>query len=138
MSIPTVIGRCPVCGDELMVTRLQCQQCDTALEGRFRLGRFQRLSAEQLAFLEVFVKNRGIIKDVEAELGISYPTVRARLDETLRAMGFPAATDDAPRPRQAQAQAREERRQILEDLRQKRITADEAARRLATLSERAA
>ena len=138
MTIPTVIGRCPVCGDELMVTRLQCQQCDTALEGRFRLGRFQRLSAEQLGFLEVFVKNRGIIKDVEDELGISYPTVRARLDETLRAMGFPTAADDVPRPRQAQAQAREERRQILEDLREKRITADEAARRLATLSERAA
>src|SRR3712207_7140315 len=132
MTIPTVIGRCPVCGDELMVTRLQCQQCDTALEGRFRLGRFQRLSAEQLAFLEVFVKNRGIIKDVEAELGLSYPTVRARLDEVLRAMGFAAGGEDDPRPspRQAQAEAREERRRILEELRQQRIGAEEAARRI--------
>ena len=136
MTLPSVIGRCPVCGDELTVTRLHCGNCDTALEGRFRLGRFQRLSADQLQFLEVFVKNRGIIKDVEVELGISYPTVRARLDDALRAMGFSAGGEDGPRPRQAQAQAREERRQILEALREKQVTADEAARRLAALAER--
>ena len=138
MSIPSVIGRCPVCGEELAVTRLHCGNCETQIEGRFRLGRFQRLSADQLAFVEVFVKNRGIIKDVEAELGISYPTVRARLDEALRAMGFPAGGEDDPRPspRQMQAQAREERRRVLEDLREKRITADEASRRLAGQSGR--
>ena len=134
MANPTVLGQCPVCGNELSVTRLHCQACDTAIEGRFRLGRFQRLSADQLAFLEVFIKNRGIIKDVEAELGISYPTVRARLDEALRAMGFPTGGDDIPRPSQVQAQARESRRQILEALREKEISADEAARRLAALS----
>ena len=127
---PTVLGQCPVCSHELTVSRLQCRHCGTAVEGQFALGRFARLKGEQLAFLEVFVKNRGIIKDVEAELGISYPTVRARLDDALRAMGFPAGGDDVPRPRQVQAQAREDRRLILEDLRAKRITADEAARRL--------
>ena len=88
MTLHPVIGRCPVCGDELAVTRLHCGSCDTQIEGRFQLGRFQRLSAEQLAFLEVFVKNRGIIKDVEAELGISYPTVRARLDESCARWAF--------------------------------------------------
>ena len=97
MMLHPVIGRCPVCGDELAVTRLHCGSCDTQIEGRFQLGRFQRLSADQLAFVEVFVKNRGIIKDVEAELGISYPTVRARLDDALRAMGFPAGGEDDPR-----------------------------------------
>lgn len=128
-----VIGRCPVCGGDLAVTRLKCGACHTQIEGRFQLGRFQRLSAEQLAFVEVFVKNRGIIKDVEAELGISYPTVRARLDEALRAMGFSPGGEDDPRvsPREARAQEREERRRILEDLREKRISADEAARLLA-------
>jgi hypothetical protein len=128
-----VIGRCPVCGDELSVTRLHCATCDTQIEGRFQLGRFQRLSADQLAFVEVFVKNRGIIKDVEVELGISYPTVRARLDDVLRAMGYPAGGEDDPRisPREARAQAREERRQVLEDLKEQRISAEEAARRLA-------
>ena len=135
---PTVLGQCPVCSHELTVTRLQCRHCGTGVDGQFALGRFSRLKGEQLAFLEVFVKNRGIIKDVEAELGISYPTVRARLDEALRAMGFPAGGEDDPRlsPRQAQAQAREERRRVLEELREKRITADEAARRLAGEAER--
>jgi hypothetical protein len=128
-----VIGRCPVCGDELAVTRLHCNTCQTQIEGRFQLGRFQRLTPEQLAFVEVFVKNRGIIKDVEVELGISYPTVRARLDDVLRAMGFPAGGEDDPRvsPREARSQAREERRRILEDLKAQRITAGEAARQLA-------
>ncbi len=133
MAQPTVLHHCPVCGEELTVTRLHCQACDTAIEGRFRLSRFGRLSNEQLAFVEVFLKNRGIIKDVEAELGISYPTVRARLDDALRAMGFPAGGEDDPRisPREARTQAREERRRILEELKEQRITADEAARRLA-------
>ncbi len=128
-----VLGRCPVCSHELSVTRLQCGNCQTQIEGRFQLGRFQRLSPEQLAFIEVFVKNRGIIKDVEAELGISYPTVRARLDDVLRAMGFPAGGDDDPRvsPRDARNQAREERRRILEALQNQQITPEEAARRLA-------
>src|SRR6476659_8329791 len=101
-----VIGRCPVCGDELAVTRLHCNTCNTQIEGQFQLGRFQRLTAEQLAFVEVFVKN----------LGISYPTVRARLDDVLRAMGFPAGGEDDPRvsPREARTQPREERRRILE------------------------
>ena len=128
-----VIGRCPVCGDELAVTQLHCNTCHTQIEGQFQLGRFQRLTPEQLAFVEVFVKNRGIIKDVEVELGISYPTVRARLDDVLRAMGFPAGGEDDPRvsPREARTQAKEERRRILEDLKAQRITADEAARRLA-------
>ncbi len=130
MSIPSVIGQCPICGEELAVTRLHCGACDIQIAGRFRLGRFQRLGADQLAFLEVFVKNRGIIKDVEAELGISYPTVRARLDDALRAMGFPAGDDVRASPRQA----REERRQILEDLRERRITAEDAARRLSAAS----
>lgn len=117
----------------MTVTRLHCVSCDTGIDGRFRLSRFQRLSAEQLAFLEVFVKNRGIIKDVEAELNISYPTVRARLDEVIRAMGF-VSGDEPQRSGRAQAQAREERRRILEDLQAKRITAEEAHRRLQALS----
>lgn len=127
-----VPGQCPVCGRDLHVTRLECASCHTGIDGHFALNRFSRLSVDQLGFLEVFIKNRGVIKDVEAELGISYPTVRARLDDVIRGLGFPPASDDGLRP----SQAREERRQILEALRKKDITADEAARRLAVLGER--
>ena len=131
MAQPTVLQHCPVCGDELSVTRLHCGTCDTAIEGRFRMSRFGRLSTDQLAFVEVFLKNRGIIKDVEAELGISYPTVRARLDDALRGMGFAAAGgDDGARARITVAQVKEEKRKILEELREKRISAEEAARRI--------
>jgi hypothetical protein len=134
VTLPNLIGRCPVCANEMNVTRLSCPNCDSALEGRFQLGKYASLSPEHLAFLDVFVKNRGIIKDVEAEIGLSYRTVVSRLDDLLRALGYPTSGDDGLRPRQVLAQAREERRQILEDLRAKRITADDAAQRLAKLS----
>jgi hypothetical protein len=129
IQMPTVLGRCPVCTSELQVTRLHCPACDTGIDGRFALSRFQRLSADQLGFIEAFIRNRGIIKDVEAELGISYPTVRARLDETIRAMGFPSPEEGA-RSGRDQAQVREDRRQILEDLKARRISAEEASRQL--------
>ena len=126
-----VPGQCPVCGQPLHVTRLECGTCHTAIEGAFALDRFARLKPDQLAFLEVFIKNRGVIKDIEADLGISYPTVRARLDDVIRALGFPVS-EEALRP----SQVREERRNILEQLRAREISADEAARRLAALGER--
>ena len=127
-----VPGQCPVCGGELHVTRLRCGTCHSGIDGQFALDRFARLSADHLSFLEVFIKNRGVIKDVEAELGISYPTVRARLDEVIRNLGLQARSDDTLRP----SQKREERRIILEALRDKSISADEAATRLAALGER--
>jgi hypothetical protein len=81
-------GKCPVCNNTLTVTRLQCGQCGTGIDGSFHLGRLQSLTAEQVQFVEVFIKNRGKIKDVEAELGISYPTVVGRLNDLVRAMGY--------------------------------------------------
>jgi hypothetical protein len=129
---PTVISRCPVCGDELTVTRLHCQSCDTGIDGRFRLARIGRLNSEQLAFVEVFLKNRGIIKDVEAELNLSYPTVRARLDDALKAMGFgggAADSENGARRRLSPAQL-EERHKILEEVSAKRLSAEEALKRI--------
>ena len=83
-----VIGKCPVCGEELTVTRLHCRSCDTALEGHFNLGKFYRLSPEQLHFVETFIKCEGKITRVEEELGLSYPTVRGRLNDVIRALGY--------------------------------------------------
>jgi hypothetical protein len=135
VAFPPVIGICPVCAGELTVTRLQCPSCQTALEGRFRLGRYAGLSAEQLAFLDVFLKNRGIIKDVEAELGLSYRTVVGRLDDLLRGLGFPTGDDAGPRPGRVEGQTRVERRRILEELREGRVSAAEASRRLAAIDD---
>jgi hypothetical protein len=140
-----VISTCPVCEGELAITRLHCRSCGTALEGEFGVGRFGRLSREQLALLESFLRSRGNLKDLERELGISYPTVRGRVESLLRALGLadgdtPAATDedeppaaDAPNP--TTDKAAEERRSILERLARREISADDAATALRGLGE---
>ena len=87
-------GRCPVCSSALTVTRLQCGTCGTGIDGAFGLGRLQALAPEQVQFVETFIKNRGKIKDVEADLGISYPTVVSRLNEVVRAMGYEVSDAD--------------------------------------------
>ena len=117
-----VLTRCPVCSDELRIARLRCDTCGSAIEGNFSLGRFQRLSREQLQFVEVFLKCRGKIKDVEEELGVSYPTVVARLNEVVQAMGFELRQEDADASGRRQA--------ILDQLANGTLTAAEAASRL--------
>jgi hypothetical protein len=121
MSEPAVIGKCPICAAQLRVVRLECGSCGTRLEGSFSLGRFHSLSAEQLEFLEVFIRARGNFKDVERELGISYPTVRSRLDAMIRALGY--QTEVEP-DREA---ATERRKEILRQLADGRIAPDDAA-----------
>src|SRR5689334_6404981 len=83
-----VISTCPVCSNELSVTRLHCDSCGTTLEGEFSVGRFGRLTREQLVLLESFLRSRGNLRDMERELGISYPTVRSRVEALIRALGF--------------------------------------------------
>ncbi len=93
------IATCPICGGELAVTRLHCRSCGTTLEGDFNVGRFARLSREQFALLESFLRSKGNLKEMERELGISYPTVRARVEALVRALGLADGTtvdDDAP------------------------------------------
>ena len=86
-------SHCPVCGEALRVARLECDGCSTAIEGDFDNGRLGRLTREQLAFVEVFVECRGKIKDVEERLGLSYPTVVARLEAVVEALGAPVRTE---------------------------------------------
>jgi len=123
-----VLGHCPVCGDQLRVTRLACPTCHTAIEGNFTLGRFQILSPEQLAFLEIFIKNRGIIREVERELGVSYPTVRNRLDDLIRALGFEVREEAEPERETVDEAAR--RRTVLEQLSSGELNAEQAIKLL--------
>ncbi|NLK44585.1 MAG: DUF2089 domain-containing protein [Tissierellia bacterium] len=83
-----VLGKCPVCGEELYVTKLSCHKCHTHIEGNFKLCKFCKLTEEQKNFVEVFIKSRGNIKEIEKELGISYPTVRGRLENVIEALGY--------------------------------------------------
>ncbi len=87
MAYP-IITNCPVCGKPLVVTRLHCPSCKTTIENDFELAKFAKLSPEQLQFIEIFLVARGNIKEVEKELGISYPTVRGKLNEIIVALGY--------------------------------------------------
>jgi hypothetical protein len=116
-----------VCGGELAVTRLECGTCGTAVTGYYRGSRFARLSGEQLAFLETFLRARGNIKRVERELGISYPTVRSRLDALLDALGISAPEED-------NAMLQRRRKDILDLLEAGTLTPEEAGRRLRQIS----
>ncbi|TMB54907.1 MAG: DUF2089 domain-containing protein [Chloroflexi bacterium] len=134
-----VISTCPVCEGELAITRLHCRTCGTSLEGEFGVGRFGRLSREQLALLESFLRSRGNLKDLERELGISYPTVRGRVEALLRALSLAdgdsspadeAEAVEADDPNQPEADEATERRAILDRLARREISADEAAEAL--------
>ncbi len=86
------ITKCPVCSEELTITQITCKPCSLKMEGEFENCEFCDLSEENLEFLRSFIRNRGIIKDVEKELGISYPTVRSRLDRLIAALGYGEAS----------------------------------------------
>jgi hypothetical protein len=143
-----VISTCPVCSGELAVTRLHCRSCGTTLEGEFSVGRFGRLTREQLLLLESFLRSRGNLRDMERELGISYPTVRSRVEALVRALGFGprADSDEAAEDAAAAASAASgagagdpnpdlpaARQAILERLGRHEMTADEAAAAIRSL-----
>jgi hypothetical protein len=115
-----VIGRCPICDDILEVTTLHCRNCDTSIQGHFSLGRFYQLTPEQLEFAETFIRCEGRINRVEEELGISYPTVRNRLNEVIRALGYEVREESPAAP------TSEQRRAILDQLAAGEITPEEA------------
>jgi hypothetical protein len=120
-------SRCPVCGDTLAVTRLTCPSCDTSIEGRFQFSRLERLTPDQLGFVELFVSCEGKLNWVAQELKVSYPTVRSRLEEAIRAMGYEVR--DAP-PAEEKQRATEQRQAVLDDLAAGRISPDDAIRHL--------
>src|SRR5690625_4495585 len=111
-----VIHSCPVCNDTLHVKKLECSKCHTRIENDFTLSKFASLSTEQMNFVEVFLLSRGSIKEVEKELGISYPTVRARLNEIIALLGHEKdSEEDEPN-----------RTEIIAMLENDEITANEA------------
>jgi hypothetical protein len=126
MKRVTMPTSCPACGHALDVLRLGCAECGTAIEGRYAFGKLGQLTKAQLEFVEVFVECRGKIKDVEQRLGVSYPTVVARLDEVVAAMEPRAEPAPEAKPRGERAKHAE----VLEALERGEITAAEAATRL--------
>jgi hypothetical protein len=117
---------CPVCGGELIITRLYCPECDSALEGRFGFGGLGSLTNEQRAFVETFIRCEGKITRVQKALKISYPTVRSRLEEVIVAMGYELDSGEDEEEEVDDGL----RRQVLDDLAAGRISSTEAIRLL--------
>ena len=118
----TALSKCPVCDGELTVTRLHCDTCDTVIEGRFTNAAFAGLTPEQLDFIETFVRCGGKLTRVQEEMALSYPTVRNRLQDVIRALGYEPGKDEATEIPD------EKRRVVLEDLDSGKISAEEAMR----------
>lgn len=121
-------SRCPLCGGEISVTRIYCRDCDTTFEGRFTygtLGPFSQLNPEQLQFLETFIRCEGKLSRMSDEVNLSYPTLRNRLQEIIRAMGY-----EPPAAEEPSGLSEEERQRILEDLDKGTISAETAMKML--------
>ena len=127
-----MIERCPACGDHMAVRRMECVACDTAVDGQFQPSSFDRLSPESLAFVELFVRRKGNLKEMERELAVPYRTVRHRLDDVVRELE--ASADHLPPPvhepalsPSAEAPAKAGGRQnVLERLEKGEITPEDA------------
>jgi hypothetical protein len=121
-------NHCPICSaGDLVITGFYCRECDTRVEGRFVTSvPFAQLTPEQLHFMETFVRCEGKITRVEEELGLSYPTIRNRLHDVIRALGYEPGQDEQP----AAGVSESDRRGVLDRLERGEITYDEAMRLL--------
>jgi len=132
-----IIEKCPSCGGDLEVTRLNCTNCETVITGRYKPCRFCKLSSESTNFLEAFVKSRGNVKEMERELGISYWVIRGKLNELIKELGFESeAADDVEEVAvntNGNPTLKAARQEILQQIDRGEITADEATKLLAQL-----
>lgn len=110
-----ILGKCPVCGKDTIITEISCPSCKTAIRSDFDTCKFCKLNENHRYFIEIFVKNRGNIKEIEKELQVSYPTVRRLLDDAIEALGY--KIDRGPKV---------DRGDVLEKLHNGEITSEEA------------
>lgn len=121
LTLPT---HSPFDNEEIVVTRFYCPGSDVTVEGRFAVtSPLSQLNHEQLRFVESFLKCEGKLNRMESELGLSYPTIRSRLHEIIRALGYEPGKDEAPA-------APVDRRSVLDDLGSGAISFEEAMSRL--------
>jgi len=118
-------SQCPICGGEVIVTRLNCRNCNTTLDGRFTSRTFSQLTPEQMDFVETFVRLEGKITRMEKELSLSYPTIRKLLHDVIRALGYEPGGEE-----ELAELSEEERQQILNDLDSGSISLEDALKKL--------
>ena len=130
---------CPVCGDDLIVTRKGCRTCGSELAGEFASCAYCALETSELDLLRVFLSSRGNLREVEKHLGVSYPTARVRLDAVINKLGFtpsgeaPVADAPADAPTDVPQQEMSAQEQVLARVATGEISAEVAATLLAGL-----
>jgi hypothetical protein len=87
--------QCPACGGPLVITEIQCSNCHLKMQGEFKPGLFSTLSDDQLTFVRAFLRVRGNLSEMEKVLGVSYPTIRNKLDEINQALDRADKSPDA-------------------------------------------
>ena len=112
---------CPYCEGSMEIERLRCSSCGVAVEGKISVPRLARLSPEDREFVELFVRSSGSLKAIANKLGISYPTVRSRLDKVIHAL---------EEEEKGEADAR---REILDAIEDGKLSVDEAILKLKEL-----
>ena len=108
-------------GHPIVVERVCMADKDIAIEGRFELPQLARLAMDDQIFITAFVRAHGSIKEMERIFGVSYPTIKARLNRIADSLEF---VETNPTPSKAE---------ILERLQQGKITAEDAIREMETL-----
>ncbi len=123
----TTPRNCPVCGEALTITRLHCPACDTSIDGHFKFSQLDRLNAEQIRFVDLFIRCQGKLSWVAKELDLSYPTVRARLEDVIRGMGYEVR--EAP-PEEERQRSAGQRQSVLDNLSSGKISVGDAIQQL--------
>lgn len=122
---------CPACQQALQPKLLVCPACDIKVEGPFQLNEFATLGPEDLHFLRIFVRSEGRIRDMESALGLSYPTIRARLSALKRKLsGDEAAAGGSEEEAKGPRNEEEAVAAVLAKLNAGKIPFDEAMREI--------
>ena len=118
-SSKSILQECPMCSGTLQVRELYCPRCRIRIQGNFEPphSRLLSLSRKELEFIELFVRLRGNIKEVEKALGVSYPTVRGMLDRVIKNLGYTVEKQLNP----------EKRMEIIEKVSKGELSAERAA-----------
>lgn len=126
------LAACPVCADELLVQEYRCRGCGIVLRGAFRRCEVCALPEELLHFVGVFLEAEGNFRSVERRLGISYPTVKARLASVNARLAEARlrADADGAQPEREEIAGRGERLSLLREVRAGRLSVDDALRAL--------
>jgi len=117
-----IIRECPLCNEkQLRIKKLECTECGVQFEGNFYSSPLLNLSAEKQHFIELFILNSGSLKKMANSMGVTYPTIRTRLNDVIDEL------------KQQMGKRDEYKNEILERVNQGRLSPEKAAQIIKSL-----